>query len=220
MRQACERQGDLMPMAVRCLIEVGERTGRLDITVVRAATHIERLLNLRRTVRSALVYPGFVLLTLPAVLVFWIVYVILAVEKLFARMGGELSAITRGIIDTADLAGAHLGTIAAVSVGVTMGTWLLVREVPRARRLVYLLAHRTPLVRNVLANAAMSRFCDQFGMLYKGGACTSCWMYLPSPRPTCFTASAFSASRSACAAVRPSPRRCVPSPDSRCWSSA
>jgi type IV pilus assembly protein PilC len=78
------------------LIETGEATGTLDKTLKRLADNIENDYKIIKKIRSAMVYPVFVLVVAVVVLIAMSVYVLPQMKGLYASFGGaKLPLLTR-----------------------------------------------------------------------------------------------------------------------------
>jgi len=84
------------------LIRVGEHAGTLDISLVRAAEHLERARNLRLLVLNALTYPTIVLLMAVGVAGFMVVSVVPKIQKFLGGAGRRLPAITQLLVDVSN----------------------------------------------------------------------------------------------------------------------
>ena len=60
LAQAMERKPRVFDRLYRAMVRSGEQSGRLEEALDRTATHIEKIDNLRREVKSALMYPALV----------------------------------------------------------------------------------------------------------------------------------------------------------------
>jgi type IV pilus assembly protein PilC len=109
LADAMERRPDVFDTLFRAMVRSGESSGRLDESLERVAFHLEKMDNLRRQIRSALMYPGFIFamaLVIMLVIVTFIVPVFVGVfEELAQDNPGEsselpfLTQITVGISD-------------------------------------------------------------------------------------------------------------------------
>jgi type IV pilus assembly protein PilC len=71
------------------LIQVGEASGTLDIVLVRMAKQLEKDQALRSKVRTAMVYPSFVLFVVLMVVVVMLVYVMPKISGLYEGFGSD-----------------------------------------------------------------------------------------------------------------------------------
>lgn len=80
------------------VVRIGEQTGRLSETLRFLADYYRKRAAQRRMVSSAVSYPLVILCTAVAVVAFMLVVIVPMFEEVYARMGGELPALTRHII--------------------------------------------------------------------------------------------------------------------------
>lgn len=80
------------------LVAVGEVTGMLDAMLERVAIHLEKSEALRKTLRSALLYPCVVVLVALSVLTVILVFVVPAFQSIFSAFNAELPWLTRQVI--------------------------------------------------------------------------------------------------------------------------
>jgi type IV pilus assembly protein PilC len=80
------------------MIEAGESSGTLDTVLDRVAQQIEKETQLRRRVKSALVYPLVVLSFATLVLVFMLMFIIPVFQKVFDQLHGNLPKPTQVVI--------------------------------------------------------------------------------------------------------------------------
>ena len=85
------------------MVSAGESSGNLDVVLERVAAQLEKDDNLRRTVKSAMMYPaligGFAVLMLIAMVMF----VIPVFANMYSDLGGKLPALTQAMITASDL---------------------------------------------------------------------------------------------------------------------
>jgi type IV pilus assembly protein PilC len=84
------------------MIEAGESSGTLDSVLDRIAIQIEKETQLKRRVKSAMVYPLVVLAFASIVLTFMLLFIVPVFEKVFSDLGGELPTPTKIIMALSD----------------------------------------------------------------------------------------------------------------------
>ncbi|MFQ5480019.1 MAG: type II secretion system F family protein [Thermodesulfobacteriota bacterium] len=77
------------------LSKIGEETGRLDKSFEDAAAHLEKMEELYSTMKKALMYPVFAVVFTLAALLFWLIFVLPNVMKLFTGMNLTLPLPTK-----------------------------------------------------------------------------------------------------------------------------
>ncbi len=80
------------------LVQVGEMTGALDTLLDRIATHREKSEQLRRSLRTAMIYPMVVMGVAGMVSGVLLIFVVPAFESVYASFNTELPRITQGLI--------------------------------------------------------------------------------------------------------------------------
>ena len=166
--EALARFPDLFPALYRGIVTNGEASGRLDYALERLAAFLERDLEFRKKVRDLLIYPALVMTMAGAVLSIFLVFIIPAFERVYARSHTTLPLLTRMLLMLSR----------AVRMGlpfVVLAAMLLL--VPRVREWIW----RTvivPLQRAVLTlpsvgalaqTALLGRFAHSMAMMLQSG---------------------------------------------------
>ena len=84
------------------MVRAGETGGNLEEVLDRVAIQLEKDDNLRRTVRSAMVYPILIGVFAVAVLIGMVLFIIPIFADMFEDLGGELPALTQFMISLSD----------------------------------------------------------------------------------------------------------------------
>ena len=106
------------------IIRAGETSGNLEKSMGSLAMYMEKTENMHQTIKSAMMYPKFVL-SFTVVIVFVILWKIIPVfEGLFASLGGELPKPTQMLVDGSEIIQNHFfllfGVLAAIWYGIKM----------------------------------------------------------------------------------------------------
>jgi len=94
---ACRATGRF-PDYVCGLVEVGERSGRTEEALRALARYYEDRVRMDRHLRSALLYPAVLLLTMLAVIVVLLVKVLPLFNEIYADLGGRLTGAAGGLL--------------------------------------------------------------------------------------------------------------------------
>ncbi|NLE38249.1 MAG: type II secretion system F family protein, partial [Pirellulaceae bacterium] len=105
------------------MVKAGEAGGALEIILRRLAEFQERAEALRRKVKGALVYPVCVVTFAVGILVFIMLKIVPAFEKIFADFGTELPTMTQALITTSNL----VYNFWFLLPGVPIAVWLMVK---------------------------------------------------------------------------------------------
>ncbi|HWH14791.1 MAG TPA: type II secretion system F family protein [Miltoncostaeaceae bacterium] len=84
------------------MVQAGETGGNLEEVLDRVAVQLEKDDHLRRTVRSAMVYPSLIGCFALGVLVAMVAFIIPIFAEMFSDLGGELPALTAFMIGVSD----------------------------------------------------------------------------------------------------------------------
>lgn len=155
------------PFAVN-LVRAGETSSELDAVITYLADQLEREEELRGKVRSAMVYPAFILVGLTAVAVVMMVFVIPRLTTVLTESGATLPLATRALIATSAFLAAWwwllaIGIVAAV-IGIRWGLRNPALRTPWDRAKLSI-----PAFGSLFRAIAMVRFARAFDMLLRGG---------------------------------------------------
>lgn len=150
------------------MVQAGETGGFLELVLGQIADFRSREQDLKSRVQSALIYP--VILTVLAVLIllFLLIYFIPRFSSIFAEFGGQLPALTRGIVSISQFVmGYWILIVAAVVMVALLAKSFLKREEGKATLEKWIL--QMPLVGRINARFAFVRFARMLGTLLNAG---------------------------------------------------
>ncbi|MBI4084185.1 MAG: type II secretion system F family protein [Candidatus Lambdaproteobacteria bacterium] len=93
----------VFPQMVVSMVRSGEAGGSLVLIMRRLAEHYEGVARLHTRLRSALVYPAFMMVFGTSVVVFMVTYIIPKIARLFESFGAQLPLPTRILIAASEL---------------------------------------------------------------------------------------------------------------------
>ena len=162
-----KHEGVFPPLYGR-LIEVGERTGNLEMVLRQLAIYLEKEEQLSRKIKGAVTYPAFVLVLAIGVVLLLMFVALPPLMDLFASFGAELPLPTRILMAitgfvTSNVIGLLGGIGGAIAVGVLFirteaGHWFLDR-----------LMLRIPLINQITIQGAVARMARSMSSLLKAG---------------------------------------------------
>ena len=162
------QQGGVFDNFYVAMVRVGEMTGRLDDVFLRLFKHIEFEQFMRQQVRSALRYPGFVLLAMVVAIGVINALVVPAFAHVFKSFGAELPLATRILVASSQFTLAYGWLLAggAVAAVLALRQWI---ARPAGRRAWDRLLLRLPLAGRIVQKATLSRFARSFALALKSG---------------------------------------------------
>ncbi|MDA8017831.1 MAG: type II secretion system F family protein [Thermoanaerobaculia bacterium] len=168
LSDAFEDFGDLFPPIYSSSLRAGERSGELEQVIRRFMRYLKLLLDARKRVVSALVYPSVLVGLSVLMLVVMAVYVVPNFSKFYADLDAELPAITQWTLAISFFLRDHfLAIIVAVVVSsIVFRSWF---RSPSGRRAFDSFKLRVPLLGEIFHRFALSEYCRSLATLLAGG---------------------------------------------------
>lgn len=169
MAEAVARQPHVFPETVRNLIMIGDQSGNLAEMFTESSEHVERVMTIRRDIRTAMIYPAFVFTTIFGVAAFWIYYVVPNMARLFRQLNAKLPPLTEKLLAFSDMV-VNNALVTVLVLGVVVGAlaWSIAR-VPGVRRQVDELLHRLPIARVLMTASGMAHISEHLALLVRAG---------------------------------------------------
>ncbi len=150
------------------MVRAGEVGGLLDEILRRLAELLEKQARLRERVKSALMYPAFVMAAAAAILLILMTFVVPTFLGMFTELGSALPLPTQILIVVCTAVRrwwwAVLSGLVAGAVGLR-----LVLQTPGARRIMDRVMLHAPVVGSLVERLLISRFARTFGALISSG---------------------------------------------------
>ncbi len=150
------------------LVESGEATGELDLMLNRWATFAEKILELRRKVISAMIYPAVVLTFAIGIMFVLLIKVVPTFAAMFRESNVELPALTAFIIAVSDFVKAHITAI-LIGLVVFIVAFRFLLRVEKVRYYWDAFKLRIPLIGSLFRKVAMARFARTLATMIKSG---------------------------------------------------
>jgi type IV pilus assembly protein PilC len=168
LSDAFAAHGDLFPRLYPSSLKAGERSGELELVIRRFIRYLKLVLDARRRIVSALVYPAVLVCLSIAMIIVMALFVVPKFMGFFAELGGELPLITRIVLAASTFARSNWPLLL---IGIVVGTVAL-RSWSRTevgRLSLDRLKLRTPFMGPVLHRFALAEFCRSLSTLLSGG---------------------------------------------------
>ena len=150
------------------LVAMGEETGTLPQTLKELAEFIEWREDLKSTIKTASIYPAFVLVALGAVVAVWIGYIMPQMANLLVEMGVTLPLMTRIVLFTSKMVQSYWLPTLAVMIGAGAAFYTFLQS-PKGRLKFDEWLLQVPLIGKVAENIALTRLTKNFAVMMKGG---------------------------------------------------
>jgi type IV pilus assembly protein PilC len=165
---AFEAHGELFPRLYPSSLKAGERSGDLEKVIRRFVRYLQLLLEARKRVVSALVYPAVLVCLSLAMIVIMTVFVVPKFAGLYADLEAELPLITRVTLGIGNFMRSNWLVITTTLV---VGIWALRRwsETPAGRVALDRMRLRLPILGPVFHRFGISEMTRSLATLLDGG---------------------------------------------------
>ena len=165
--QSMEGNGAFRPLDCG-VVRIGEQTGRLPETLDFLRDYYRKRTAQRRMVSSAVSYPLVILCTAVAVVAFMLAVIVPMFEQVYARMGGELPALTRWIISLSKSFPAYAAAIAVAGSAAYIILYTN-RNRKEVQRWTSELMLRLPVAGAIIRKNYQAQFCKLLYLLCTSG---------------------------------------------------
>ncbi|SYZ73735.1 putative Type 4 fimbrial assembly protein PilC [Candidatus Zixiibacteriota bacterium] len=150
------------------LLETGEMSGTLDISLERIASYRERSERVNKKIKSALAYPALVLLVSVIVVFTLVAYIIPIFSSMYAGFGMELPSLTQKVVGISEILRETAWMIPVIMIVLLISAGFLLRSHNFRKTLGRVVLH-LPVFKNLAVKLAASRFCRTLGTLLNSG---------------------------------------------------
>ena len=150
------------------MVRAGELGGILDEILRRLADLMEKQQRIRERVKSALMYPAFVMFAAVSILTILMAFVVPTFIGMFAELGSALPLPTRILVWMCNLIRGWWWLVILALGGVVTSVQAAIRT-PVGKRQLDRLLLRLPVVGSLIHRLAISRFARTFGTLLTSG---------------------------------------------------
>ena len=150
------------------MVRAGEVGGLLDEILKRLAELLEKQARLRDRVKSALMYPAFVMAAAVGILIVLMAFVVPTFMNMFSELGSTLPLPTRLLVMTSTAISSYWWMVLLGLAGAIALLRLFLRTLP-GRRLVDQASLRLPVMGSLVERLLISRFARTLGTLLTSG---------------------------------------------------
>ena len=161
------------------MIRSGETSGRLDEVLNYLADQMEKDYDLTSRIRGAMVYPAFIIVSLIAVAIIMMIFVIPKMSGLLLESGAQLPLQTRVLIGTSNFIATYWWALAIVVVGILIVLRLWVQS--KSGRVAWdQILLRLPVFGLITQKIIIVRMCRSLSTLIRGGVSISAALEITS----------------------------------------
>ena len=170
--QAMERHPKVFDGLYTHMVEAGETGGVLDLILQRLATLIEKVVKLKRSIMSAMIYPAAVITVAIGAIALIMIVVIPQFEQIFLGLlgPGELLPLPTRIVMAISGFIAGWGGLTILVILIGLGTAIhFYYKTPKGRWNIDTLLLKTPIFGSILRKVAVARFSRILSTLLSSG---------------------------------------------------
>ncbi len=150
------------------LVKAAEATGDMDIILNQLAIYLEKTMTLRRKVKGALTYPVVILIFAMIAILVLVLKIVPIFEKTFAKLGAELPAPTRILIDGTNFVREYFFLVFCVLAGVIFGLNRFFKT-QRGQYIFDKLIIKLPVFGPLIWKTVLTRFMQTLSILLSSG---------------------------------------------------
>ncbi len=168
LSEAFAEHGDLFPRLYPSTLKAGERSGELEQVIRRFIRYMKLVLDARRRVISALIYPAVLVCLSVAMIIVMAIYVVPKFMGFFNELDAELPLITQIVLAISQFANRNWPVILISIAGgvIFLRSW---NRTESGRLALDRVKLKAPLLGPVLHRFALAEFCRSLGTLLTGG---------------------------------------------------
>jgi type IV pilus assembly protein PilC len=168
LAQALGRHPKVFNRLYVAMVKAGEAGGVLDSVLLNLASAIEKQVELKRKIKSAMTYPVAVFGLVCVIVTAMLMFVVPMFENLYSELGGTLPAPTRMLLA---VSGFVTSFFPFILLGGIVGVFLLKRWIntDRGRAVWDALKLKVPIFGKLVHKTAITRFCRTLSVLLRSG---------------------------------------------------
>jgi type IV pilus assembly protein PilC len=165
---ALSKHPTVFPLVYHRMVQVGERTGRLELILRQVSVYLEKEEAITRRVQSAMVYPAVILLLAVGVVILLVTVALPAMMGLFVELKVELPWTTRLLLAVTNFARDY-GTVTFLAVLALVAVLAVYIQMPAGRAQWHLVLLRIPVIGGVNLKGALARMSRTMAILLRAG---------------------------------------------------
>lgn len=150
------------------LIRAGEISGTLDTILDRISIFLEKELELRGKIKSAMTYPTIVMIFALGITYFLLTTIVPQFASILTQLGAKLPGITLFLMAASDFL-QHRAWILLIVAAIVYGVYTVVYSRPDGRRLIDGIKLKLPVFGTLIRRSAIASFARTFGLLLASG---------------------------------------------------
>jgi len=150
------------------MVKAGETGGVLDNVLLRLADNIEKEVELRRKVKSAMTYPVVVVMLVGLIMSAMLLFVVPQFKSIYAQLGGTLPLPTQILLTASNAVRSYWYVFALFLFGMSFA-FRRYKRTDRGRAQMDAVKLKIPVFGGLFHKTALARFSSTLGMLLRSG---------------------------------------------------
>lgn len=151
------------------MVYVGELSGNLSEVLVKSATYYQNDQKVKRKIKSALIYPVFLLVVVVAIFFLLMILVVPEFTDMIGEFGGEVPALTKAVQALSNFVINNLLWIIIILAALIMGGYFFFSKTKKGKRVKDYLGIHLLIIGKVNKSSITSRFCTALQILLMSG---------------------------------------------------
>lgn len=168
LTDACSKHPEVFDKVYLALLQAGEMSGTLDVSLKRLATQQEKDEAVMSKIRSALTNPLITLAVIVAVIVFLMIEVVPQVKDLYDSLGEELPSLTAAMVAVASVL-INQWWLLLIVIGLLVWLFMMFKKTKTGVRMAANLKLNVPLFKGLFLRLYMGRFARTMQNLLSTG---------------------------------------------------
>ena len=168
LSDALELHKAIFPDILVRLVRIGEETGRLEGSLSEVASHLQKMEDLASTVKRALIYPIFSLVTTGVAVIFWLAYVLPKIMQVIRDLGVKMPLLTKILYELSKITEEYWYILLIIPVLTILGVQAMKLRSESRYYLDYIKI-KTPIIKLLIYNKLLALFCEQMRLLITAG---------------------------------------------------
>ncbi|MBX2809662.1 MAG: type II secretion system F family protein, partial [Cellvibrionaceae bacterium] len=150
------------------LVKVGESTGKLEQVFFQLSVYLERDVQTKKSVKTAIRYPLFVVVAMVVAMLVVNLWVIPAFVDLFNQFSADLPGLTRLLMSTSYIV-VHYSWLLVLVLVATYAVCIYGLGTPGGKKIWGRITLKLPIVGGLIYKAAMARYVRSFALMLAAG---------------------------------------------------
>ncbi|WP_101697752.1 type II secretion system F family protein [Clostridium minihomine] len=158
----------IFPRYMIHMIDIGEKTGKLDDVMASLALYYEREDQMKTQIKSAVTYPLILIFMISAVMLVLISKILPIFQQVFEGLSADFSSSSIAAVHTGALVGKiALAAMLLLAVAILFSFWAIKTE--KGKRCFLSLSYRLPFLSKMMDQLDAAQFASVFSLLLSSG---------------------------------------------------